>query len=58
MLGAKYLPHLEEHKLNGKHFVGGVADIAKYFDQIRMGLVHNTCNVAGVPTGFLQAYEA
>ena len=49
---------LEEHKLNGKRFVGGVADIAKFFDQIRRDLVYKTCKVAGVPTGVLQAYEA
>ena len=32
------LTTLEEHKLNGKQFVGGVADIAKFSDQIRRGL--------------------
>ena len=52
------LTALEEHKLNGKHFVGGVADIAKFFDQIRRGLVYKTCKAAGMPSGVLQAYEA
>ena len=49
---------LEEHKLNGKHFVGGVADIANFFDQIRRDLVYKTCKAAGMPTGVLQAYQA
>ena len=48
---------LEEHKLNGKHFVGGVTDIAKIFDQIRRDLVYKTCKVVGMPTGVLQAYQ-
>lgn len=52
------LTALEEHKLNGKHVVGGVADIAKIFDQTRRDLVYRTCKVAGMPTGVLQAYEA
>ena len=51
------LTTLEDHKLNGKHFVGGVADIAKFFDQIRRGLVFRTWRVAGMPTGVLTAYE-
>ena len=51
------LTQMEEHKLNGKHFVGGVADIAKFFDQIRRGLVYKTCKAAGMPTGVLRAYQ-
>ena len=51
------LTTLEDHKLNGKHFVGGVAYIAKFFDQIRRDLVFRTCRVAGMPTGVLTAYE-
>lgn len=50
------LTTLEDHTLNGNHFVGGVADIAKFFDQIRRGLVFRTCRVAGMPTGVLTAY--
>ncbi len=49
---------LEEHKLNGKHVVGEVADIAKIFDQIRRDLVYKTCKAAIMPTGVLQAYQA
>ena len=49
---------LEEHKLRGKQFVGGVADIAKFLDQIRMGLVIRICRAAGMPEGVVQAYEA
>ena len=33
------LTALEDHKLNGKHFVGGIADIAKFVDQILRDLV-------------------
>lgn len=49
---------LEDQKLNGKHFVGGVADIAKFVDQSRRDLVFRTCKAAGMPTGVLRAYEA
>ena len=52
------LTTLEEHKFNGKQFVGGVADIAKFFDQIRRELVYRTCEAAGMPTGVLRAYTA
>ena len=52
------LTTLEDHKLNGKQFVGGVADIAKFVDQIRRDLVFRTCKAAGMPTGVLRAYEA
>ena len=31
------LTTLEDYKLKGKHFVGGVADIAKIFDQDKAG---------------------
>ncbi len=49
---------LGEHKLMGKQFVGGVADTAKFFDQIRRDLVFRTCRAAGMPEGVVQAYEA
>ena len=52
------LTTLEGYKLEGKHFVGGVADIAKFFDQIRRQLVYQTCKAAGMPTGVLRAYGA
>ena len=52
------LTTLEGHKLDGKHFVGGVADIAKFFDQIRRQLVYQICRAAGMPIGVLRAYEA
>ena len=55
---AGYISNLEEYKLNGKQFIGGVADIAKLFDQIRRNLVYNICKAAGMPTGVLRAYEA
>ena len=34
------LTRIEELKLNGEPFCGGVADIAKFFDQARIGLVY------------------
>ena len=52
------LTTLEDHKLNGKHFAGGVADIAKFFDQIRRDLVFKVSRVAGMPEGVVSAYEA
>ena len=30
------MTELESFKLDGKHYCGGAADIAKFFDQIRM----------------------
>ena len=52
------LTTLEEHKLMGKQFVGGVADVAQFFDQIRRDLVFRICRAAGMPEGVGQAYEA
>ena len=52
------LTTLEEHKLNGKQFVGGVADIANLFDQIRRDLVFKISRAAGMPEGIVLAYEA
>ena len=51
------LTTLEEYKLNGKHFIGGVADIAKFFDQIRREMVFKVCRAAGMPEGIARAYE-
>ena len=47
------LTTLEEHKLNGKQFVGGVADIAKFFDQIRRDLVFKISRAAGMAEGIV-----
>ena len=52
------LTTLEEHKLSGRRFAGGVADIAKFFDQIRRDMVFRVCRAAGMPEGVAQAYEA
>ena len=49
------LTTLEEHKRKGKQLVGGVADIAKFFDQIRGDLVFRICRAAGMPEGVVQA---
>lgn len=35
----KALASIEQLRLNGKPFCGGVADIATFFDQVRRGLV-------------------
>ncbi len=48
----------EDYKLNGKHFAGGVADIAKFFDQIRRDLVFKISRAAGMHKGVVSAYEA
>ena len=58
MHGIEVLTTLEDHKLKGKQFVGGAADIAKFFDQILRDLVFRICKAAGMPTGVVQAYEA
>ena len=44
------LTTLEDHKLTGEQFVGGVTGIAKFFDQIRRDLVFRICKAAGMPT--------
>ena len=52
------LTTLEDRKLKGKQFVGGVSDTAKFFDQIRRDFVIRICKAVGMPTGVAQAYEA
>ena len=41
------LTKIEELKLDGKPFCGGVADIAKLFDQARRGIVYNVVAADG-----------
>ena len=52
------LTTIEELKLNGKSFVGGVADIAKFFDQIRREMVYKVAKAAGMPEQIARAYSA
>ena len=49
---------LEDLKLNGKSFVGGVADIAKFFDQIRREMVYRVARAAGMPEQIARAYSS
>ena len=44
-------------KLNGKEHCGGVADIAKFFDQIRRPLIYKLAEAAGMPPKVLRAYR-
>ena len=52
------LARLEESKLNDIQFCGGVADIAKLFDQIRRKVVYTIAKYAGMPTRILNPYTA
>ena len=52
------LTTIEEHQLEQQPFCGGVADIAKFFDQLRRLLVYKVAEAAGMPTGVLLAYKA
>ena len=49
---------IEEMKLAGTSFCGGVADIAKFFDQIRRKVVYTMASHAGMPKNILVAYTA
>ena len=50
------LTEMEETKLNGKAFCGGVADIAKFFDMIIRPVVYRLAKAAGMPQRVLNAY--
>ena len=52
------LTAIEDLKLSGKNFCEGVADIAKFFDQIWRELVFKIAEAAGMPPGVLRAYKA
>ena len=47
---------IEKLKLEGTPFCGGVADIAKFFDQIRRKVVYIIARIAGMPTRILIPY--
>ena len=52
------LAKVEELKLDGKAFCGRVADIAKFVDQVRRGIVYNVPAAVGLPPMILSAYKA
>ena len=52
------LLRLEQLKLEGSDFCGGVADIAKFFDQIRRQVVYHIARMAGMPERVLNPYAA
>ena len=52
------LTNIEELKLDGKGYCGAVADIMKFFDQIRRQLVYRIAKAAGMPDKVLRAYRA
>ena len=52
------LTNLEELKIEREDFSGAVADIAKFFDQIRRRLVYYLAGAAGMPRPVLHAYRA
>lgn len=54
----KALADIEELKLKGTPFCGGVADIAKFFDQIRRKVVYALAAQAGMPANILAAYTS
>ena len=47
---------MEDLKLDQKHYCGGTADIAKFFDQVRRQLVYKIARAAGMPEPVLKAY--
>ena len=49
---------IEDLKLDGKHYCGGVADIAKFLDQIRREVVFQIAAAAGMPPNVLKAYKS
>ena len=54
----KALTKIEESQINGTPFCGEVADIAKFFDQVRRGIVYKMAVAAGMPPMILRAYKA
>ena len=51
------LTRIESMKLDGKDYCGGVADIAKFFDQIRRPLIYRLAEAAGMPPKVIRAYK-
>ena len=49
---------IEDCKLDDKHYCGGAADIAKFFDQIRRDLVYRMARAGGMPEPVITAYTS
>lgn len=49
---------LEDNKLEDRSYCGGVAGIAKFFDQTKRAMLYQVAAAAGMPTGVLTAYKA
>ena len=54
----KLTMELESLKLEGKHYCGGAADIAKFFDQVRREMVYKIAKAAGMPQPVITAYSS
>ena len=52
------LTRIEAMKLDDKNYCGGVADIAKFFDQLRRPMLYRVAEAAGMPPKVLKAYKA
>ena len=52
------LTKVESMKLDDRNYCGGVADIAKFFDQVRRPLLYKMAEAAGMPPNALRAYKA
>ena len=52
------LTKIKSLKLNNLEYCGGVADIAKFFDQIIRTLVYRLAKAAGMPARVLIAYKS
>lgn len=50
--------NIEDFKINGDPFCGRVADIAKFFDQVRRVIVYKMAAAAGMQPMILRAYRA
>ena len=44
-------------KLEGRGYIGGVVDIAKFFDPIRRALLYKMAEASGMPPKVLRAYK-
>jgi len=48
----------EDLKLDRKHYCGGAADIAKFFDQVRREMVYRVARAAGMTEQIARPYSA
>ena len=49
--------HIEHCKLTGTQYIGGAADIFKFFDQVQRDILYKLLEEAGMPKRVLQAYQ-